>query len=180
MSRKGKIPVPMPSGVEAKVVNGSISVKGPKGTLEQQLMPGIDAIVEDGQILVKLDEKAEEIYHFHGLYRALIENMVIGTSKGFEKRLEMIGTGYRAAVQGRLLDLQVGFSHPKKMDIPEGLNVTVEKNTMIIIAGVDKQLVGQFAALVRSVRPPEPYKGKGIRYEGEHVRKKAGKTAAKK
>lgn len=180
MSRKGKLPIPLPKGVEVKVSETDVSVKGPKGSLTQKLVPGIRVKVEGSQVLVSLADEAADIDHFYGLYRSLINNMVVGTTEGFEKRLEMIGVGYRAAVQGDLLDLQLGFSHPTKLPIPKGLTVKVDKNTLIIISGFDKHLVGQFAANVRSKRPPEPYQGKGIRYQGEYVRKKAGKSAAKK
>lgn len=176
----GKLPIPLPKGVEVKVSGSEIFVKGPKGSLHQQLVPGIQVKVEDSQILVFLEDEHTDLNHYYGLYRALINNMVVGTTEGFEKRLEMIGVGYRAAVQGELLDLLLGFSHPTKLVIPKGLTVKVEKNTLIIINGFDKHLVGQFAATVRSKRPPEPYQGKGIRYSGEYVRKKAGKAAAKK
>ena len=180
MSRKGKLPIPLPKGVEVKVSETDVSVKGPKGSLTQKLVPGIRVKVEGSQVLVSLADEAADINHYYGLYRSLINNMVVGTTEGFEKRLEMIGVGYRAAVQGDLLDLQLGFSHPTKLPIPKGLTVKVDKNTLIIISGFDKHLVGQFAANVRSKRPPEPYQGKGIRYQGEYVRKKAGKSAAKK
>jgi len=180
MSRKGKLPIPLPKGVEVKISNADVSVKGPKGTLTQRLVPGVEIKVEDNEVTVSLNGDEQELAHFHGLYRTLVHNMVIGTTEGFEKKLEMIGVGYRAAVQGELLDLQLGFSHPTKLAIPKGLTVKVEKNTTIIIAGSDKHLVGQFAATVRSKRPPEPYQGKGIRYVGEYVRRKAGKAAAKK
>lgn len=180
MSRKGKLPIPLPKGVEVKLSDTEVFVKGPKGSLGQTLVPGIQVKVEDNQIFVALKDEGSDCSHYHGLYRTLIQNMVIGVVEGFEKRLEMIGVGYRAAVQGDLLDLQVGFSHPTKLSIPKGLTVKVDKNTLIIISGFDKHLVGQFAATVRSKRPPEPYQGKGIRYAGEYVRKKAGKAAAKK
>lgn len=180
MSRKGKLPIPLPKGVEVKVTDTEVVVKGPKGSLNQKLVPGVQVKVEDSEVSVSLENDNSDLDHFHGLYRTLIHNMVIGTTQGFEKRLEMIGVGYRAAVQGDLLDLQLGFSHPTKLPIPKGLAVKVEKNTMIIITGFDKHMVGQFAANVRSKRPPEPYQGKGIRYVGEYVRKKAGKSAAKK
>lgn len=180
MSRKGKLPIPLPQGVEVKVADAEVSVKGPKGSLQQSIMPGIQVKVEGNQVIVSVDDEDADLNHFHGLYRALIQNMVIGATEGFEKRLEMIGVGYRAAVQGDLLDLQLGFSHPTKLPIPKGLTVKVDKNTLISISGFDKRLVGQFAATVRSKRPPEPYQGKGIRYAGEYVRKKAGKAAAKK
>lgn len=180
MSRKGKLPISLPKGVEVKVSDTEVSVKGPKGSLQQKLVPGVQVKVEDNQVVVSLADENSNLDHFHGLYRTLISNMVVGTTEGFEKRLEMIGVGYRAAVQGDLLDLQIGFSHPTKLPIPKGLTVKVDKNTQITITGFDKHLVGQFAATIRSKRPPEPYQGKGIRYHGEYVRKKAGKSAAKK
>ena len=156
MSRKGKLPIPLPKGVEVKVTDAEVLVKGPKGSLHQPLVPGVQVKVEDSQVVVGLEDEESDLGHFHGLYRTLIHNMVIGTTEGFEKRLEMIGVGYRAAVQGDLLDLQLGFSHPTKLPIPKGLTVKVDKNTLIIISGFDKHLVGQFAATVRSKRPPEP------------------------
>lgn len=180
MSRKGKLPISLPKGVEAKVANHEITVKGPKGTLKQQLIPAIHIHVEGQELRVELAKGHEEDGHFHGLFRTLIYNMVEGTTKGFEKELEMVGVGYRAAVQGHHLDLQIGRSHPTKISIPEGVTVKVEKSTAIMITGADKQKVGQFAATVRATKPPEPYQGKGIRYKGEYVRKKAGKAAAKK
>ena len=180
MSRKGKLPIPLPKGVEVKVHDNEITVKGPKGMLRHELIEGIEVKVEEGHILVDLQQGHTDKAHFHGLTRSLIDNMVIGITKGFEKELEMIGVGYRASVQGHLLDLQIGFSHPTKVNIPEGVHVKVEKNTAITISGIDKQQVGQLAASIRAVRPPEPYQGKGIRYKGEYVRKKAGKAAAKK
>jgi len=180
MSRKGKLPITLPKGVEIKISPEEVFVKGPKGSLTQKLVEGVEVKVEGDQIFVSLSGDEKGLAHYHGLYRTLVYNMVVGTTEGFEKKLEMIGVGYRAAVQGSLLDLQLGFSHPTKLPIPVGLTVKVEKNTLISIAGFDKHLVGQFAASVRSMRPPEPYQGKGIRYAGEYVRKKAGKSAAKK
>lgn len=182
MSRKGKLPIALPQGVEVKVANREISVKGPKGTLKRHLHEGIDVKIEKGSlhVLVADEEKADEYSAFHGLDRALIQNLVTGVTTGFEKKLEMIGVGYRAAVQGKMLDLQLGFSHPTQIPIPEGIAVTVEKGTAILIKGIDKQAVGQFAAETRDKRPPEVYQGKGIRYQGEYVRKKAGKAAASK
>ncbi len=177
MSRKGRIPVALPKGVEVKVTGKSVSVKGPKGTLTRELEQGIVLNIEPSQVLVSSEGEGSDARRFHGLYHALITNMIVGASTGFERRLEMVGVGYRAAVQGNLLDLQIGFSHPTKLPIPQGLQVKVDKNTLIIITGVDKQAVGQFAAQVRAMRPPEPYQGKGIRYEGEYVRRKAGKAA---
>lgn len=180
MSRKGKLPIPLPTGVEVSVTKDEVTVKGPKGTIHQKLVPAIQVQLEGNQVIVGLAENHEDEGHFHGLYRSLIQNMVVGTSNGFDKKLEMIGVGYRASVMGHELDLQIGFSHPTRLPIPQGLTVKVEKNTNIHITGIDKQAVGQFAASIRSVRPPEPYQGKGIRYAGEFVRKKAGKAAAKK
>lgn len=177
MSRKGKMPICIPKGVEVHLQDGLVRVKGPKGELTQEVMAVIDVVQEENQLFVRLKEESRELRQFHGLYRALIANMVIGTSQGFEKRLEMIGVGYRAAVHGSLLDLQVGYSHPTQIEIPKGIEVKVEKNTQIIISGTNKQVVGQFAAEVRAKRPPEPYQGKGIRYANEYVRRKAGKAA---
>lgn len=180
MSRKGKLPISLPKGVEVKVANNEVTVKGPKGTAHLKLIPSISVTIEDNIVHVGLTPDHQNDGHFHGLFRTLIQNMVTGTSEGFVKKLEMIGVGYRAAVMGHELDLQVGYSHPTRLHIPEGVQVKVEKNTQIAIIGTDKQVVGQFAASVRQTRPPEPYQGKGIRYEGEYVRKKAGKAAAKK
>jgi len=180
MSRKGKLPIPLPKGVELLISGNQLTVKGPKGTLSQELIPAIEVKIEGNEIIVGLTQGHEDEGNFHGLYRSIVNNMVQGAAQGFERKLEMIGVGYRAAVQGQLLDLQIGFSHPTKLPIPEGVNVKVEKNTSIQITGIDKQKIGQFAATVRAVRPPEPYQGKGIRYVGEYVRKKAGKAAAKK
>lgn len=177
MSRYGKIPIPLVKGVEITLSGLNVKVKGPKGELVLPVKEGVKVVVEDSQILVDIECGSGLTSAMHGLYRSLINNMVVGVSAGFEKRLNMIGVGYRAAIQGNLLDLQVGFSHPTKLEVPSALNVTVDKSTTIIIQGIDKQLVGQFAAIVRSKRPPEPYKGKGIRYENEYVRKKAGKAS---
>lgn len=177
MSRKGKMPVVIPQGVEVKIQNSSVVVKGPKATLEQPLVDGVHIEIGNGEATVTVEGTSRQAGAFHGLYRALLQNMVLGTSKGFEKRLEMIGVGYRAAVQGNVVDLQVGYSHPTQLEIPQGLQVKVEKNTQILITGADKQAVGEFAAKIRAKRPPEPYQGKGIRYVGEYVRRKAGKTS---
>lgn len=180
MSRKGKIPVKIPSGVQVKMEGNILNVKGPKGTLTQEIPSKILVKVDEGTIVVSLKDDNPEDNNMYGLYRALIHNLVQGVGSGFEKRLEMIGVGYRANVQGTLLDLQIGLSHPVKLPIPKGIEVKVDKNTQIILTGPDKQMVGQFAADIRAKKPPEPYQGKGIRYVGEYVRKKAGKTAAKK
>jgi large subunit ribosomal protein L6 len=180
MSRKGKQPIPLPKGVEVKVSGSDITVKGPKGTLQQKLHPAIVVKTEGSEILIDLNERSQDKGNQHGLFRSIVANMVHGVVQGFETKLEMVGVGYRAAVQGQLLDLQIGFSHPTKLHIPAGVQVKVDKNTVIIVSGVNKQLVGLFAATIRAKRPPEPYQGKGIRYEGEYVRKKAGKAAAAK
>lgn len=180
MSRLGKSPVAVPSGVEVKTDGKMIHVKGTKGTLSFPLVHGISIKIEDGEAVVIKDEKVELPKATHGLYRAQLNNMIIGVSKGFEKKLSMIGVGYRANLQGQKLDLSVGKSHPTQLEIPKGIQVTVDKNVSITITGIDKQVVGQFAATVRGIKPPEPYKGKGIRYENEYVRKKAGKAAKAK
>jgi len=177
MSRKGRQPIELPAGVDVKVASDLITVKGPKGTLTQQLVDGVLVKIEDKQILVDVVNSTRRLRSMHGLYRTLIDNMIVGTTKGFEKTLEMVGVGYRAAVQGNFLDLQIGLSHPTKLPIPEGLQVKVDKNVNIIIGGIDKQQVGQYAAEIRAKRPPEPYQGKGIRYKNEYVRRKAGKAA---
>ncbi|MCB1084619.1 MAG: 50S ribosomal protein L6 [Chlamydiia bacterium] len=177
MSRLGKAPIPLPKGVEVKVSKGSMEVKGPKGTIIREFPEGISVNAEKSQVMVLYDEKSGLAKPMYGLYRSLINNAVIGVSAGFEKELSLIGVGYRAAVKGDVLDLQLGFSHPSQKKIPEGIQVAVEKSTLIKITGIDKQLVGQFAADVRALRPPEPYKGKGVRYVDEYVRKKAGKSA---
>lgn len=177
MSRKGKIPIVLPKGVDFGVTDGLVTVKGSKGALQLHLAPGVIVSREGDVVHVATAEKSREMRRLHGLYHSLINNMVTGTSAGFEKRLEMVGVGYRAAVQGTVLDVQVGYSHPTKLEIPSGLQVKVEKNTLIIVSGVDKQAVGQFASEIRGKRPPEPYQGKGIRYVGEYVRRKAGKAA---
>lgn len=177
MSRLGKTPIPLPKGVEVKVSNREIEVKGPKGSNLVVIPNGIEIQIGEETISVLYDEKSGLPSPRYGLYRALLNNAVIGVSSGFEKKLSLIGVGYRAAVKGDVLDLSLGFSHPCQLKIPKEVQVAVEKNTSITITGIDKRLVGQFAADVRSMRPPEPYKGKGIRYFDEYVRKKAGKAA---
>jgi large subunit ribosomal protein L6 len=177
MSRLGNSPIPLPDKVEVVIANGIVHAKGPKGNLSMPAQAGISLNVEDKRLFVERDEKVEMPKPAHGLYRALINNMVIGVSKGFEIKLSLIGVGYRAAIQGSMLDLQLGFSHPTQVAIPKGINVAIDKSVSVSITGIDKHLVGQFAAQVRGMKPPEPYKGKGIRYEKEVVRKKAGKAA---
>ena len=178
MSRLGKTPIALPKGVEVKgSKDGLVHVKGPKGSLQLQLPHGMTLRMEDQMIALERDEEIIPSKATHGLYRSLLKNQIIGVTDGFEKKLTLIGVGYRANVVGQKLDLQLGFSHPTQMDIPKTLQVAVEKGTAIVVKGIDKHEVGQFAAAVRAMKPPEPYKGKGIRYENEFVRKKEGKAA---
>ena len=169
MSRLGKAPIPLPKGVEVKGSKGEIEIKGPKGAIKKQFPEGISIKIDESQVTVEFDEKSGLAKPMYGLYRSLLNNAVIGVSEGFKKELSLIGVGYRAAVKGNALDLQLGFSHPSQLDSPTGIQVAVETSTLITISGIDKQVVGQFAANVRALRPPEPYKGKGIRYVGEHI-----------
>ena len=176
MSRVGDAPITVPSGVELKLDGLDLAVKGSKGTLEWTLPEVIGLEVADGEAKVTRADDERESKALHGLSRALIANMIIGVSEGYTKQLELVGVGYRAAAKGRGLELQVGFSHSVSVDAPDGVTFEVPEPTKIIISGIDKQAVGQIAAVIRKVRPPEPYKGKGIRYVGEHVRRKAGKA----
>jgi large subunit ribosomal protein L6 len=178
MSRIGRATIQIPKGVEVKLAAGSISVKGPKGELSGAIPSPIKAELADGELKFVRPDDRRENRSLHGLTRALANNMVKGVTSGFEKELEIQGIGYRADMKGNKLGLALGFSHPVEIDVPKGLKVTIDGTTKIKIEGVDKQLVGQFAADIRSIRPPEPYKGKGIRYVGEHVRRKVGKTGA--
>ncbi len=176
MSRLGKTPIPIPKGVEIKITEGVIEVKGPKGHLKHAFTHGITAKQKDGMLVVEMTDEKQPA-KFYGMHRAHINNMIVGVSKGFERKLALVGVGYKAQVQGSKLDLQLGYSHPTFMDIPKDLKVLVDKGTLISISGIDRQTVGQFASSVRALKPPEPYKGKGVRYEDEIVRKKAGKAA---
>ncbi len=178
MSRIGKRPVPIPSGVTVEIGETEIQVKGPKGTLSGPIPEGIKAKVEDDALVLERPDDSKPARANHGRARALANNMVVGCSEGFTRRLEIEGVGYRADVQGKVLNLLLGFSHPVAMPIPEGLSVSVEQNTKVAIEGADKQVVGQFAADVRALRPPEPYKGKGVRYDDEHIRRKVGKAGS--
>jgi large subunit ribosomal protein L6 len=177
MSRIGKMPVEIPAGVEVKIENSLITVKGPKGQLENKIPHGIQVIKEENKILVKRQSDSKLYRSLHGLTRALIANMVIGVTQGFSKELEMVGVGYRATKKGENLEIQVGYSRPILFRKIAGIDFEVPAPNRIIIRGIDKQLVGQVAANIRAVRPPEPYKGKGIRYAGEYVRRKVGKAA---
>ncbi len=177
MSRIGLKPITIPSGVEIKVdANNYVTVKGPKGSLEQQFNKDMQISVEDNVIHVARPTDEKKFKSLHGLTRTLIANMLEGVSNGYTKNLEIVGVGYRASKQGKKLVLNLGFSHPVEMEDPEGIEVEVPANTKITVKGIDKQKVGNYAAVIRDLRRPEPYKGKGIRYEGEVVRRKEGKT----
>jgi large subunit ribosomal protein L6 len=179
MSRIGKNPVPIPSGVET-VINGlHVRVSGPRGALEATMPVGVAIRPEEGEIVVERTGDSPKERSRHGLVRTLIANMVTGVTEGYRTNLEMVGVGYRAALKDRDIELQVGFSHPVLIEAPDGITFEVSAPTKISVSGIDKQLVGQIAADIRGVRPPEPYKGKGIRYEGEVVRRKAGKAAGR-
>lgn len=176
MSRIGKKPIKIPEGVEVKIEGQKVVIKGPKGEISQEVRPEIKVSQREGEIFVSLKKETKEAKALWGLTRALLANMVQGVTEGFEKKLEIRGVGFRANLEGQDLALQLGFSHPVKIEKPEGITFSVEKN-IIGISGIDKQLVGQVAAKIRSIRPPDLYKGKGVRYLGEVVRKKEGKKA---
>ncbi|WP_413166639.1 50S ribosomal protein L6 [Capilliphycus salinus ALCB114379] len=180
MSRIGKRPIPIPAKVTLTIDGQQITVKGPKGELSRVLPAQVLLEQEGESLLVKRRDESRLARQRHGLSRTLVANMVDGVSKGFERRLEIQGVGYRAQVQGRNLVLNVGYSKPVEMNPPEGITVAVENNTNVIVTGIDKEIVGNVAAQIRAVRPPEPYKGKGIRYAGEQVRRKAGKAGKAK
>jgi large subunit ribosomal protein L6 len=179
MSRIGRKPVTVPKGVTLQVEGNSVAVKGPRGELRRALHPDMEIAVKDNQFTVARPSEEKRHKALHGLTRTLVQNMVEGVSKGFSKSLEIQGVGYKAEPKPYGVNLIVGYSHPVKYEAPKGIKITVDNNTMVKIEGADKELVGQVAAELRSVRPPEPYKGKGIRYVGEQVRRKAGKTGAK-
>ncbi|AIE58657.1 50S ribosomal protein L6 [Bacillus methanolicus] len=176
MSRIGKKPIEIPSGVTVTVNNNTVTVKGPKGELTRSFNPDMEIKVEDNVVTVTRPSDVKEHRALHGTTRAIIANMVEGVSKGFERSLELVGVGYRAQKQGKKLVLNVGYSHPVEIEPEEGLEIEVPANTKVVVKGIDKERVGALAANIRQVRPPEPYKGKGIRYEGEYVRRKEGKT----
>jgi large subunit ribosomal protein L6 len=177
MSRIGRKPITVPDGVDVQLAPGHVSVKGPKGELGQDISADMKVEREDGTVIVQRPTDRGEHRALHGLTRSLIANMVEGVTDGFEKRLEIQGVGYRASLRGRSLELLLGFSHPVSVEAPEGIEFEVPQPTEIVVRGIDKQLVGQIAADIRKRRPPEPYKGKGIRYRGEHVPRKVGKRA---
>ena len=183
MSRIGKHPISIPAGVTVSVKDGVVTVKGPKGELTQSVDARIEVAVEDAQVVVRRNSDDRQERSLHGLYRALINNMIVGVSEGFTKTLELVGVGYRASNQGQILELSLGFTHNIFLQLPKEINLETKternKNPLIILSSADKQLLGQVCAKIRSFRMPEPYKGKGIRFEGEVIRRKSGKSAGK-
>lgn len=180
MSRIGKMPITIPAGVEVKIEAGNlVTVKGPKGTLARKMADDMNIAIEDGQLTVARPNDLKKNKALHGLTRTLINNMIIGVTNGYEKVLEINGVGYRAAKSGKTLTLTLGYSHPVIMEDPEGIETILEGQNKITVKGIDKEKVGQFAAEIRTKRPPEPYKGKGIKYADEHIRRKVGKTGKK-
>jgi large subunit ribosomal protein L6 len=177
MSRIGREPISVPAGVDVKIDGQHVTVKGPKGQLSRDLNPAVDVTLSDGVISVTRPSDSATHRSLHGLTRALVANMVIGTTTGFEKRLDIVGVGYRAAMKGADLEVQAGYSHSVVVNPPENIEFEVPAPTQIVVKGIDKQQVGQVAADIRAIRKPEPYKGKGIRYQGEVVRRKVGKRA---
>ena len=178
MSRIGRKPVPVASGVTVRLDDRSVRVKGPRGELAATVHPSISVDVNDKTVEVKRSSNGKKDRALHGLWRALIQNMVVGVSQGFTRKLELVGVGYRAEMKGKTLQLLLGYSHPILFKAPEGVKIETPTQTSIIVTGIDKEIVGMVAAKIRSFRPPEPYKGKGVKYEGEHIRRKAGKAAA--
>lgn len=179
MSRVGRKPIPLPQGVNVSIDGTAVRVKGPKGDLEKEFSRDINIVIEDGQIVIKRNSEHPSQKSLHGLTRTLLSNMVTGVTTGFEKSLELVGVGYRAQKQGKKLVLIVGYSHPVEIDPPDGIDIEVPAPTKVVVKGIDKQIVGAIAANIREVREPEPYKGKGIKYAGEIIRRKAGKAGAK-
>lgn len=177
MSRIGKLPIEIPSGVDIQIESGLVRVKGPRGELSQTVSRELTFEREDGRLLVKRPTDRGQHRALHGLTRSLVFNMVQGVTEGFEKRLEIQGVGYRAQLRGKTLELALGFSHPVRIEAPEGIEFELPAPTQIVVRGIDKQKVGEIAAQIRKVRPPEPYKGKGVRYAGEYVARKVGKRA---
>ncbi len=179
MSRIGKKPIEVDTKVKVRIENNVTYVEGPNGKLESPIPEGITVELSENQIVVKRESEEKRFRALHGLTRSLVNNMVVGVTEGFQKELEIIGVGYKAQVQGKKLILQIGKSHPVEYPIPDGISMETPKPTIIIVKGIDKQFVGEVAAEIRAYYPPEPYKGKGIRYKGEYVRKKAGKAGIK-
>ncbi len=179
MSRIGKKPIPVPDKTQLTYKDRVLTVKGAKGTLSQTIHPAVDVAVEDGVVSVSCKKEDRQSKAFQGMTRSLINNMVIGVSKGFERVLEINGIGYRAELKGKQIVLSLGFSHPVEFNLPEGIAADIEKNTVIKLSGIDKDMLGRTAAKIRGFRPPEPYKGKGVKYAEERIQKKAGKTGTK-
>jgi large subunit ribosomal protein L6 len=177
VSRIGKLPIEIPSGVDVDIANGLVRVKGPKGELSQAVSRDLSFEREESRLIVKRPTERGEHRALHGLTRSLVFNMVEGVTQGFEKRLEIQGVGYRAQLRGKTLELALGYSHPVRMEAPDGIDFEVPVPTQIVVRGIDKQQVGEIAAQIRKFRPPEPYKGKGVRYAGEYVARKVGKRA---
>lgn len=180
MSRIGKAPIPVPQGVTVTIKGEEVNVKGPKGELKRLIRPELKVTQEDGKIVVARTSDDRMVRSLHGMSRTMIANMVHGVTQGFTRNMEIVGVGYRAAVEGKNLVMQLGYSHPVEIPIPEGLTVTVTKNVSLSVTGADKQMLGDFCSFVRDRRPPEVYKGKGVKYQGEFIRRKAGKAAGKK
>jgi large subunit ribosomal protein L6 len=178
MSRIGKKPIPIPKAVTVKVDGAAVDVKGPKGQMRQPLPPGVVVVIEDGQVLAKRERDEKALAKFHGLARSLVANAVTGVTDGWKRELDIVGVGYRAELKGKQVHFALGYSHPVVFDIPAGIDVAVDKQTHITVTGVDRQLVGQVAANMRRLRKPDPYQQKGVRYTGEVLKKKAGKTGA--
>jgi len=178
MSRIGKKPIAIPKGVTIKVDGSNVDVKGPKGQMTQALPPGVSAAVEDGTLVTKKIKDEREFDKFHGLARSLVNNAVLGVTDGWKRELDIVGVGYRAEMKGKQVVLALGYSHPVVFDIPNGIDIAIEKQTHLTVTGVDRQLVGQVAANLRRLRKPDPYQQKGVRYTGEVLKKKAGKTGA--
>jgi large subunit ribosomal protein L6 len=178
MSRIGKKPIAIPKGVSVNVAPDAVEVQGPKGKLRQPLPPGVVVAQEDGSLVAKLQREDPELGKFHGLARSLVNNAILGVSEGFKKELDIVGIGYRAEVKGKQVHFALGYSHPVVFDIPNGIDIAIEKQTHITVTGPDRQLVGQVAANIRRLRKPDPYKQKGVRYTGEVLKKKVGKTGA--
>jgi len=179
MSRIGKKPIPIPKGVTVKVAEGAVEVQGPKGKLRQAVPPGINFAQEEGALVATLARDEGELRKFHGLARSLVANAVAGVTDGFKRELDIVGVGYRAELKGKQVILALGYSHAVVFDIPNGIDIAIDKQTHLTVTGVDRQLVGQVAANLRRLRKPDPYKQKGVRYTGEVLKKKAGKTGAK-
>jgi large subunit ribosomal protein L6 len=178
MSRIGKKPIPIPKGVTVSVAADAVEIQGPKGKLRQLSPPGIVFEVKDGQLLAKTVREDSELGKFHGLGRSLVANAVTGVTDGFKRELDIVGIGYRAELKGRQVVFALGYSHPIVFDIPQGIDITIDKQTHVTVTGIDRQLVGQVAADIRRMRKPDPYKQKGVRYTGEVLKKKVGKTGA--